>query len=204
MKLCARDTQPYQYAMPILRDEEIGWVFWELMLGRTQFTRGPSPVQGLVYPDGTCRDAQEVALVANIDIEAARRRFPERPKPVLHEDGMVFRGFWTRWTGTGPRQERLFYSRNSGDTVTFDFQGPTLTLIHKAGPDCGLVRVMVDGKPLVQALDTFSPNVDWNRRSVLVEGLNQAKHSVTLDVTGIKHDKSTDCYVQIVDFEAAH
>lgn len=46
--------------MPILREEKIGWCFWELMLGKTQFSRMVFPYQGLIYPDGTCFDASEV------------------------------------------------------------------------------------------------------------------------------------------------
>ncbi len=165
-----RDSQPYDYAMPVLRQEKIGWVFWELMLGKTQFSREPSPVQGLVYPDGTCRDAQEVAQVMNIDPEEATGLFPERPRPVLREDGMVLQGFWTRWTGQGPQHDRLFYSRNPRDQVTFPFQGTELTLIHKIGPDCGVAQISIDGTPLAEPLDTYSATVDWNRRTVLAQG----------------------------------
>jgi xylan 1,4-beta-xylosidase len=73
--------------MPILREEGIGWVFWELMLGKTEFSRGANPIQGLVYPDGTCRDAREVAAVMNTSVKAARKLFPERALPVVEEDG---------------------------------------------------------------------------------------------------------------------
>ncbi len=43
--------------MPILREENIGWCFWERMLGKTQFSRMVFPCQGLIYPDGMCFDA---------------------------------------------------------------------------------------------------------------------------------------------------
>jgi len=62
------------------------------MLGRTEFSRGANPIQGLIYPDGTCRDAREVAAVMNPSVEEARRRFPERPPPVVEEDGVTYRG----------------------------------------------------------------------------------------------------------------
>ncbi|MGL4941584.1 MAG: hypothetical protein ACRC46_00145 [Thermoguttaceae bacterium] len=53
----------YEFAMPILAEENIGWVFWELMFGKTQFTRNENSVQGLIYPDGTCRYAGDVVAV---------------------------------------------------------------------------------------------------------------------------------------------
>ena len=76
-----RPEQPFELAMPIVREERIGWVFWELMLGKTQFSRGASPVQGLIYPDGTCRDAGEVAAVLGVGVEQAAQLFPERARP---------------------------------------------------------------------------------------------------------------------------
>ncbi|HRZ58457.1 MAG TPA: hypothetical protein P5525_23705, partial [Candidatus Paceibacterota bacterium] len=77
-----RPRQPFDFAMPILREEKIGWVFWELMFGKTQFTRDANSIQGLLYPDGTCRDAREVAAVMNLSIEEAVRLFPQpRPAP---------------------------------------------------------------------------------------------------------------------------
>ena len=73
-----RPQQPFHFAMPILREEKIGWVFWELMLGKTQFSRGDNPIQGIVYPDGACRDAREVAAVMNISLAEAKQLFPQR------------------------------------------------------------------------------------------------------------------------------
>ena len=51
--------------MPILAEEKVGWCFWELMIGRTQFSKGPTPYQGVIYPDGTCFDAAEEMLIAS-------------------------------------------------------------------------------------------------------------------------------------------
>jgi predicted GH43/DUF377 family glycosyl hydrolase len=78
-----RPQQPFDFAMPILREEKIGWDFWELMFGKTQFTRDANSIQGLVNPDGTCRDAREVAAVMNLRVEEARQLFPQ-PRPAPH------------------------------------------------------------------------------------------------------------------------
>lgn len=77
-----RPQQPFDFAMPIVRAEKIGWVFWELMFGKTQFTRDANSIQGLIYPDGTCRDAREVAAVMNLGVGEAKQFFPQpRPAP---------------------------------------------------------------------------------------------------------------------------
>jgi len=75
-----RNDQPAPYAMPILYEEKIGWCFWELMLGSTQFSRGDNPIQGVIYPDGTCRDANEIAAIMNISVNEAIRLFPLRER----------------------------------------------------------------------------------------------------------------------------
>ncbi len=78
-EVVGRPHQSFQFAMPILREERIGWCFWELMLGRTQFSRNHPPYQGLIYPDGQCYDVDEVAHVLNVSRDEALTRFPQRP-----------------------------------------------------------------------------------------------------------------------------
>jgi len=63
-EVAGRPQQPYSYVMPIVAEEQVGWCFWELMIGRTQFSQGPTPYQGVIYPDGTCFDAAEVMHIA--------------------------------------------------------------------------------------------------------------------------------------------
>ena len=46
-EVAGRPQQPFSYVMPILREEKIGWCFWELMLGKTQFSRAVFPVPRL-------------------------------------------------------------------------------------------------------------------------------------------------------------
>ena len=84
----AGPQQAYSYVMPILAEEKVGWCFWELMIGRTQFTQGVTPYQGVVYPNGTCLDATEVMHIVHpgqtgLDPKrvAADVGLPPRPVP---------------------------------------------------------------------------------------------------------------------------
>ena len=198
-----RPEQPFDFAMPILREEKIGWVFWELMLGKTQFSRNNNPIQGVVYPDGTCRDAAEVATILNTSVEEAEKLFDERPKPKFTEDGTTYEGFWIRWTGKGPHGDRLFYSMSREDTATYDFTGTSITLIHKVGHDCGIDRFTIDSEATPYAeLDTYSPDVEWNHHTVLAENLTDASHTVVISPAGKKNPKSSNVYLQIVSIES--
>lgn len=77
-EVVGRPRQPFADVMQIVREQQIGWCFWELMLGKTQFSREDPPYQGLIYPDGTCYDAQEVACVMDVSVEEASALFPQR------------------------------------------------------------------------------------------------------------------------------
>ena len=74
--------------MPILAEEKVGWCFWELMIGRTQFSQGPTPYQGVIYPDGTCFDAAEVMLIASHGQQV------QQPRQAARELGLPAR----RWS----------------------------------------------------------------------------------------------------------
>lgn len=196
-----RPRQPFEPAMSIVNERKIGWCFWELMIARTQFAEDVYPYQGLVYPDGTCLDAAEVASVAGVSLEEARRLFSERAIPEFKEDGATYRGYWTRWSGKGPIKDRLFYSSSPKSSATFEFTGTQVTLIHKTGPDCGIVEILVDGAPAkVRELDTYSRDVEWNHRTIVTSGLAPGKHVLTLKVVARKATASSNYLVQIIGF----
>jgi len=69
----------FQQVIPVLNSQKVGWFFWELMFGSTQFTRGPKPMQGLINRDGSCRNIKDVAAVMNVPPEQAAKIFKERP-----------------------------------------------------------------------------------------------------------------------------
>jgi|GEM_PF-470392 len=144
-------------------------------------------------------------------------RFPmKRPGPMPHhEAGFDFSAGWTCWTGHGPRRNGLHYCNTAEGTATVRFEGTGIALVHKVGPDCGIAEIRVDGQPpprlqapgLSQAangtvlLDTFSPQVEWNRITPLVEALPPGPHTLTLRVTGQRHPQSSNTYVQLVEAE---
>ncbi len=93
-EIARRNTrQDFWKFMPVLADQQVGWCFWELMLGKTQFSRGENPIQGVVYPDGTCLDAREVAAILHPSGYegdpkqiAAEAGLPERPRRWTREE----------------------------------------------------------------------------------------------------------------------
>jgi hypothetical protein len=209
--------------LPLFKQEAVGCYSWGLVNGRTQcqfawyHKRGtPEPqvwFHDLFHQDGTPYDVAEHAVIRKttaskaIDWTSADYTKPQTKPglPAHAEDGIQFSDGWTRWTGRGPRKSRLHYARAAGATATWELDGGTVTLVHKVGPDCGIARVMVDGQPApVPELDTYSPGVEWNRRTVLATNLPAGRHIATLVTLGAKSEQSSNTYVQIVDFEGAH
>jgi hypothetical protein len=210
-EFAGRPQQRIEEALPVIAKEQIGWCFWELMLGITQFAtvpyKGFAPYQGHIYPDGTCYSVTEVAAIlypegytgdpGEIAAKAGFRPRSLTDGPYRFSDG------WTRWNGTGPKGNRLFYTKEAGKTVTTAVSGSQVSLVHKVGPDCGIATVTVDGKPIANGeIDTYSAAVEWNRRTVVADGLANGPHEVVVTVTGRKTPASSNAYVQVVDIEA--
>lgn len=82
------DVQHFHNWVPLLREEEVGWFFWELILGKTKFSRGDKPKQGLITTDGKCYDPKEVAAILNVTPQEAAKLFPKRELPDV-KDGLT-------------------------------------------------------------------------------------------------------------------
>jgi hypothetical protein len=206
----------------------IGFFVWEGMNGRDEWSQ--NLYQGLLYPasegpafsgawvvpdeklwwqgfagvtgDGATGcpvpPASTLALVADTDPRVA----------------YAPPGAWTAWSGSGPRAGTLHYANASGATATFVVPaaggggggGPVATsasIVHKAGPDCGIFRVLVDGA-VVATIDAFAADVAWGVEApaFLLAPVGQGASARTIEVvgTGTANPLSTNTYTQVVGF----
>jgi len=204
-----RETgQHFWKFMPILEEENIGFCFWELMLGKTQFSRGENPIQGVIYPDGTCKDSREIASILGIYprseiIEQKEEQLGiEKVNDTDTAGFIVYSSGWTLWQGSGPRDNSLHYANQKDCNAKIAFKGKELYLVHKMGPDCGMAKIIIDGNSSnVSEIDTYSPDVDWNHETLIAKDLSLDEHTVEVLVTGNKNDRSSNTYVQIVGFD---
>ena len=204
-----RPKQRIEEAMPVVAKENIGWCFWELMIGSSQFSQGRKPYQGHIYPDGTCYSVKEVAAILqpagyseSPEEVAAKAGFKLSDKVAnsFTEEGITFSPLWKRWNGNAPSGNRLWHANVAGETAAREVEGASVVLVMKHGPDCGIATVTIDGKPAGKGeIDAYSAEVDWNRRTVLAENLGAGRHKVVITVTGRKAAASSNSYVQLVD-----
>lgn len=216
--------------LPLFRREAVGCFSWGLVNGRMQcqFTWWDKPGTpepklwfcDLYRKDMTPYDPKEIELIGRItadkNIDFAARDY-SRPQPAPGEisdtdPNMRYSDGWTAWAGSGPRCGTLHYHNAADSRVDVGFEGKTVHLVYKAGPDCGLAQLLIDGKPATKqgggeleadssgnaVLDTYGAAVDWNRRVTIARGLAPGKHTLTVIVTGKKNAASSNCHVQIV------
>jgi hypothetical protein len=211
--------------LPLFRRRGVGCLAWGLVNGRTQcqfpWWNKPGgqvdPKAGwfhdILQPDGTPYRPDEIEAIRahtsdpRIEWALVYRPLPRRParRPGELDDGdpaVRYSSGWTAWEGDGPRGGTLHFAKEAGSSSEIEFVGTRIDLLHKEGPDCGIARTIIDGKPTARPeLDTYSSDVRWNARSAIAQGLPPGRHVLRIEVTGRKSEESTDAYVQIVGFD---
>ncbi len=107
---------------------------------------------------------------------------------------------WTQWTGSGPWNSSLRQSSTANATATIQDTGTEAFIIHKMGPDCGILQAVVDGNTAsMKEIDTYAPLVLWNKKTVIASNLTNGPHTVVVTVTGRKNAASSNALVQMID-----
>jgi lysophospholipase L1-like esterase len=93
---------------------------------------------------------------------------------------------------------RLLVSDKPGAEVKAEFEGTSVGLTFRAGPDGGMIECLIDGKPAPDPLgriDTYSPTPQIGTR--VISGLGQGEHTLTIRVRGERHAKSGGTQVRL-------
>ena len=88
----------------------------------------------------------------------------------------------------------------AGEKVTLTFRGTSIAWSGYRGPDAGIARVQVDGGPPSE-VDTYSPTPKFQEVVFTASGLADAKHTLTIEVTGRKNDASTGAKIVVDAFD---
>jgi glycine cleavage system aminomethyltransferase T len=123
-------------------------------------------------------------------------RFQERDPSITYTAG------WTQGdTGRTWSAGTAALSTAASAQATFSFTGTSVTWIGLRGPQTGIARVFLDGT-LVTEVDTFSTTEEVQAAVFTATGLTDARHTLTIEVTGLKNAAATDSLVVVDAFEA--
>jgi lysophospholipase L1-like esterase len=93
---------------------------------------------------------------------------------------------------------RLLVSDKPGAEVRAEFEGTSVGLTFRAGPDGGVIECFIDGKPAPDPLmrvDTYHPTPQIGTR--VISGLGQGEHTLTIRVRGERNAKSGGTQVRL-------
>jgi hypothetical protein len=90
-------------------------------------------------------------------------------------------------------------SRTAGARATLTFVGTTATWLGVLGPDTGIARVYLDGTFQAE-VDTFSP-VEVQAPIFSVGNLAPARHTLSVEATGLRRDGATDSLIFVDAFD---
>jgi len=87
----------YEMSLPVLRELEVGYTVWQLIIGRDQFRSA----SGLVYPDGTVRRIAEVEAVMNARASGFQEKPDEQGLPHQHDIPVLLAEYLTASVRSG-------------------------------------------------------------------------------------------------------
>ena len=175
----------------------------------------PSPFGHRLYGDSIARmldaafagpvagESQPHAVPAPVDPKSyARGRFGELATARLGA-GFVLDPAWKATDGKGTRAGFVnvpaLVATEPGAELAFDFEGTGCGLFLAAGPDAGRIEYRIDEGEW-RTLETFTPwsaglHLPW--AVILDDGLDPGKHTATVRVAPVHHEKSTGTALRV-------
>ena len=207
----------YESDLPFWKAEGVGCFNWGLVNGATQTSFPGTDVwyHDIFHGDGQPYDPAEIAVICKITADkqiaydkADFRKMQTPPPSAVNmlpghrQQGISYSDGWARFEGGELKTKLLHFSNQPGAaaTATLPYPATVAKVTFKFGPDCGIAEVYVDGAQ-VKEVDTYAPQVDWNREVTVISNLPPKFHPVTVKVNGRKNEKSSDVWVQISKME---
>ena len=148
-----------------------------------------------------------VVLVDAFDVEAQLVSHLQETDP-----DVIFTADWAQadstiaWSGGGvatlpdPPVGGARVSETPDAKVTVTFRGTAISWSGHRGPNAGIARVQVDGG-VASEVDTYSPTNKVQDTVFTATGLADARHTLTIAVTGRKNDASTGAQIVVDAFD---
>lgn len=106
-----------------------------------------------------------------------------------------YNGNWSVSTNTSYSGGTSIAAGNTGDSMTFTFNGTGFRWFGYASNSKGIANVYIDGKKT--EVDTFFPYPKYSHLFYEVSNLTNSKHTVKIEVSGKKNDSAYGYYLNI-------
>lgn len=93
----------------------------------------------------------------------------------------------------------LLANVKAGAQIEYYFEGTVIGISFRMGPDCGIIEVLIDGKPApppLARIDSYhsQPHIGT---SIIAGGLSPGEHKLTIRATGHKNAKSIGSVIRL-------
>ncbi|MBO0721508.1 MAG: hypothetical protein J2P41_11840 [Blastocatellia bacterium] len=93
----------------------------------------------------------------------------------------------------------LLANVRTGAQIEYYFEGTVIGISYRTGPDCGIIEVLIDGKPApppLAKIDSYDslPHIGT---SIIAGGLSPGEHKLTIRATGQKNARSVGTFIRL-------
>lgn len=106
-----------------------------------------------------------------------------------------YKGNWSVSTNTSYSGGTSIAAGNTGDSVTFTFNGTGFRWFGYASNSKGIANVYIDGKKT--EVDTFFPYPKYSHLFYEVSNLTNSKHTIKIEVNGKKNNSACGYYLNV-------
>jgi len=107
-------------------------------------------------------------------------------------------GSWTHYSGTGPYNNGVYFTKTTENAVKFTFSGSSITYVFTKATNRGKAAVTIDGIDK-GVLDLYFGSTQW-QQSKTYDNLGSGIHTIHIAVSGDKNINSTDYYIDLDRF----
>jgi hypothetical protein len=113
--------------------------------------------------------------------------------------GPAYSGGWTFWQDATSYENGMHASRDMKCRMTCAFNGTSVALFGRTGPNCGFAKIYLEGT-MKQQVDYYSPAVTPNVAIFTQKGLPAGDHMLAVEVVGWmapRNHSSSDAWVTV-------
>ena len=110
-------------------------------------------------------------------------------------------GGWSEDIDASHHGGKAISSSTAGDTASWEFTGPAVSLMYSQCDSCGVATVTVDSTVVV-TVDMYAPTTHYQVERVIANNLSPGPHVVTVTVAGYKNPASSGTTVNVDAFRS--